>query len=202
MLPTLVSHENLVDGWLVSADYHYASTRNVTSFYQDNALREAASNGRAGEVVATVLMPIADSQDGKERAAVIVGDAMRSLMIDGVVITGSATGNAQVDMMLAAEACESREVSSSLMMVELAGVDGADGGLVSQSPSGDMLVSTGNREEVVALPACDSVLGGTSLLATGAERAQDPRADLKIPLLNIVGANSQLGCWHIGCQQL
>lgn len=204
MLPTVVSGDSLIDGWVVSGDYHYASTRNLTCFFQDSPLRAAVEKlALDAEIATTILLPVGESQVEKERGALLAAEMARSLGMDGGIITSSAAGNAHVDMMLVARACEERGISTGLILVELAGAEGDDGGLVYQVPEADLIICTGNREELVDLPARDRVLGGTELLDAGgtSDQAQDPSGDLAVSLLNVAGANSQLGSWNISPQR-
>jgi glycine reductase complex component B subunit alpha and beta len=203
-LPTLVTGQNLADGWVMNADYHYAGQRNFTCFYQDNPIERAAA--RAGldiEIVGSILLPVAGSHEGKERGAAVAANLAQALDAEGAVITAVAAGNAHLDVMFAVRACERRGIRTALVLVEFAGPDGSDPGMVDTVPEADLIISTGNREELVSLPPCERVLGGDSVIdADTNDDSPDPREALTVPLRSIAGSNNELGAWRIAAQAL
>jgi len=84
-------------------------------------------------------------------------------------------------------------------MFEMAGDDGTDFGLVQRLPSAEPLVSTGNIDALLALPAVDRVLGGNEVLGVGGHAAsrQAGSAALALPVRHVFAAASPSGDGHL-----
>jgi glycine reductase len=125
-----------------------------------------------------------------------------SLDADGAIITAVAGGNAHLDVMFAVRECERRGIRSVLSLVEMAGPAGNDPGMVDTVPEADLIISTGNREELISLPAMDSVIGGSALFEGPPEESggASSAGDLIVPLRAIVAVNNEMGAWKVGAQ--
>jgi glycine reductase len=203
MLPVLVSASALRSGAVVSADYHYAGQRNYTCFYQRNPVADAIrASSREATLVGTILLPVGGDHTAKERGAAFAAHLASSLGAQGAVITAVAGGNAHLDVMFAVRECESRGIRSALSLVEMAGPSGADPGMVDTVPEADLIISTGNREALVSLPAANEVIGGRNLFEGPAEESGGAAAEgrLVVPLRAIVGVNNEMGAWTVEAQ--
>jgi glycine reductase complex component B subunit alpha and beta len=166
-LPTILHPNEVLGGAVVSGDFHTACFRNVTYLQQNNSAVRAlmARHGRdvdfAGVIVARALAP--DPQD-KQRIAQHAATLAEVLGLEGVVISQDSGGNATVDLMLACRELERRGIKTVLLAEEFAGADGGDFGLVHTVPEADAIVSTGNRDAIVELPAADRAVGGDRIL--------------------------------------
>jgi glycine reductase len=167
LLPTVLHPNEVLGGALVSGDYHTACFRNVTYLQQNNPVVRAlhARHGRlldfAGVIVARALAP--DPAD-KQRIAQHAATLAEVLGLEGVVISQDSGGNATVDLMSACRELERRGIPTVLLAEEFAGADGGDFGLVHAVPEARAIVSTGNRDALVALPAMERVIGGDRIL--------------------------------------
>jgi glycine reductase len=175
----------VLDGALVSGAYDYAGLRNVTAFYQDNALirtllREHGSTLLFSGVVLTLAF--LNDPDDKRAWAEDAATQAAELGVDGVVITAFQSGNSQTDVMLTIRACEARGIRTVAIVAE------TDAGLVDRVPEADALVSSGNEDELVAAWAPDTMVGpGVFEDGTPASR---PRP---LPILVYLGAIEQTG---------
>jgi glycine reductase len=202
-LPTPVSLPFLDAGGVVSADYHYAGQRNLTCFYQRSPIAEAVSaHSPQTRLVGTILLPVGGDNQEKERGAAFASHLASALAADGALITAVAGGNAHLDVMFAVRECEKRGIRSALSLVEMAGPLGSDPGMVDTLPEADLIISTGNREQIVALPPIEQVLGGSVLLDGPAEEGggADARGNIEVPLRSIVGVNNEMGAWTLGAR--
>ncbi len=59
---------------------------------------------------------------------------------------------------------ERRGIKTVIIAEEFGGADGGDFGLVHTVPEADAIVSTGNRDALVSLPAMERVIGGDRIL--------------------------------------
>lgn len=175
----------VLDGALVSGAYDYAGLRNVTAFYQDNALirtllREHGSTLVFSGVVLTLAF--LNDPDDKQTWAEDAATRAAELGADGVVITTFQSGNSQTDVMLTIRACEARGIRTVAVMAE------TDTGLVDRVPEADALVSSGNEDELVAAWGPEVMIGpGVFEDGTAASR---PRP---LPILAYLGAIEQTG---------
>lgn len=204
ILPTFITLRALADGVVVNSDYHYAGQRNLTCQYQDDPVsRTLLGPFRDRSAYAgTILLPIGGSHEEKERGANHAATLAQIVGADGAVVTAVAAGNAHLDVMFAVRACEQRGIPAVLQLVEMAGVDGDDPGMIDTVPEADLMISTGNREQIVRLPARARVIGGQLLIdpATGERDAFDATGDIDVPLRAILGVNNELGAWNVGAR--
>lgn len=202
LLPTLLSPIAMAGGAVVSADYHYAGQRNYTCYYQSNPVEKSirALGGSGSEFLGTILLPVGRDDTKKTAGAAFAAHLAELAGADGAVVSAVAGGNAHLDVMYAVRECERRRIPTVLSIVEMAGSTGADPGMVDTVPEADLMVSTGNREELILLPPTGRVLGGASLLDGPEEESggKDAVGELRVPLRTIVGSNNQMGAWRIG----
>lgn len=187
--PQLLDPRELADGALVSADFHYACQRVPTMLYQRNPILSALQDRRGEVGLAGVVLTIRRESDVEKRAAAArVVDLAVELDADGLVTHPAVGGNAQLDALYVVQEAERRGIRTAMVVQEMAGRDGADPGLVDFVPEADLLVSTGNREEHLATPAMDVVLGGDTLLD-----GRPAGARTELPLRLFCCATSQVG---------
>ena len=79
--------------------------------------------------------------------------------IEGVVTHPAVGGNAHIDALNIVEECEKAGIATALMLQEMAGDDGGDPGLVDSVPEADLMISSGNRDQLVDLPEVANTLG-------------------------------------------
>jgi glycine reductase len=100
----------------------------------------------------------------KYRQAVQIAKMARMLSADGAVVTVSTGGHTYADQMLICQELEQNGIKTVLGVDEYCGEDGKGFPLVTYVPEAVAIVSTGNQESVLELPAVDRVLGGSEYL--------------------------------------
>lgn len=199
ILPSFVRYEQMADGLIVGGNFTYAGQRNYTCQYQQNALLDTlmARNGASLRFAgAVVTRGYSQSRDGKLRMASLAAGLVERLGADGVIITTEGSGNAQVDTMLTCQECEKRGIRATIMVNEMSDSSGSDPGLVDFVPEADAIVSVGNREEIVDLPAAARVVGTPPEIEGGIPAA----GPLQVPLRTICGSTNEMGAWNFGVQ--
>jgi glycine reductase complex component B subunit alpha and beta len=187
--PVWITPAEMHDGALVSADFHYACQRVPTYLYQRNPLVEALQ-ARSEELdFAGVILTIRRETDtDKRRAAAQIVSLARGREVSGLITHPAVGGNAQLDGFFVVQEAEQAGIRTAMIVQEMAGVTGADPGLVDFVEEADLLVSTGNREELLSTAVLDVVLGDDRLLdgssAVGA---------LRVPLRFFLGSTTQVG---------
>jgi len=194
--PTVINPTQLMDGIMVSGNYDIGATRNPTYMYQRCPIVEELFERHArkdltfaGVIVTKCLI---EGYAGKQRSASLAAQAAKLLEADGAVISIEECGHAYADLMLTCQACEDLGIHTALLMAESAGPTGAKPGPIAFVNVADAVVSVGNMDEVVSLPAVDTVLGGSWpcgrwMLETMASEPMDT------PLTNLFAATCQMG---------
>lgn len=204
-LPALLHPNEVLDGALVSGDYWIACHRVPTYYYQNDPVVRAlyARDGREiaflGVLLCRCLIP---TQAEKHRQAAQAAKVARMLGAAGAVVTMSNGGHAYADQMLICQHLERAGVRTAISVDEYADRDGSDFPLVTVVPEAVAIVSNGNQEEVVDLPAADRLLGGSAFLAGNSYEAafsRRPDEALSVALRQIYCATSQAGFGRLRC---
>lgn len=196
MLPLCIYPSEIVDGAIVSGNYHYASQRNCTIFHQNNpVIMEMFSRHNKDMTFAGAILTrgFYNTHEDKLRAAFMVASQAALLEADGVVITSESMGNSVIDVMLTCRECEKLGIKTTLMLPEMVDNETHSFGLVDYVNEADAIVSVGDREQIVDIPEVTRVLGGGQILKTmvPATEAQ------KVPVRDFLGSTNQLGSWNL-----
>ncbi|HEY2552079.1 MAG TPA: glycine/sarcosine/betaine reductase component B subunit [Streptosporangiaceae bacterium] len=180
MVPTLVDHREILDGALTSGAYDWPAVRNLTAFYQDNALIRAltAAHGSTLRFAGVILaLGYLDTAAEKQRSAMLAARLAAQAGADGVICTTFSSGNSHTDTMLTVRACAERGLGTVAIVAE------TDSGLTDHVPEADSIISTGNTDELVRAWSPGKVIGGS-----GSAMAGEP-----VPLYCYLGACVQTG---------
>jgi glycine reductase len=207
-LPTLLHPNEFLDGAVVSGDYSTACFRNTTYLQQNNpvVLGLSRRHGRdlsfAGAIIAKTLSP---RPEEKQRTAVQAAKLASLLGAQGVVISHDSGGNAVIELMAACRECERRGIRTVILTEEFSGPDGRELGLVHYVPEADAMVSTGNRDEVLELPAVDRLIGGREIVNVALNDTPVPgpaSAAFRTAVRRIFCATNQVGCGPLGVEEV
>lgn len=191
-LPTLVDPDELDDGIVVSGQYGHPALRNPTYMHLNNPV-VAALRRRHGDDLAfggLVLCPEPTDQGAKEHVSKRAAELCRVAGFDAVVVTKEGGGNADNDISMKLDALEKFGIPAAGIYAEFSGPDGTGTPLVSPPQSDDVvMVSTGNYDERMTLPAVDRAIGGERLDNADA----DATAEVEVPVAMILCALSPLG---------
>ncbi len=165
--PTLFHPNEMLDGAVVNGDYHISAYRSTTFHYQNNPIvRELyRRHGQDLEFVGVVICQcLVVTHLEKERSGYQVAKLCRMLGADGAVLSMQNGGHGWADLMLLCKRVEDAGVKTTLIMAEMSDAEGMDVGLIMHVPQADAIVSVGNMDEEVSLPAMPRVVGGTQFL--------------------------------------
>ena len=164
-LPTLIDPGELDDGSIVSGQYGHPALKNPTFVHQNhpvvNELRRRSGDDLqfAGLVISPEPVNMADKQLISTFAARVCAAAG----FDAVVVTKEGGGNADADMALKMDALEELGLTAVGLFGELAGADGTGPSLVVPPEKAIAMVSTGNYDDRLVLPAVERALGGQDM---------------------------------------
>ncbi len=203
-LPRAVDPRVVFEGAITSGNCVSACDKNTTWHHQNNpVVRELfRRHGRELAFVGSVLTDeptrLARKQASAERAVELV----KELNADGVVISKEGFGNPDADLMLLIRGLEEAGIATVAITDEFAGSDGASPSLADTTPEADALVSVGNANERVVLPALARTLGPQAdvpRLAGGHARSLRADGSIEVELQAIVGSTNQLGEGRLSC---
>ncbi|MBI2538967.1 MAG: hypothetical protein HYW04_04110 [Deltaproteobacteria bacterium] len=100
-----------------------------------------------------------ETHHGKEVIAHNTAQMGAALRADGALVTWVGGGNAFMDVMLTIQACEQKGIKTVLVGYESGVKGGVDAPLLYYVPEADAVVSTGNRNSPIELPAAERVVG-------------------------------------------
>lgn len=190
-LSVSVDPNELEDGAVVSAQYGHPGLKNPTYLFQNHPVVRAlrARDGVDLRFAGLVLSPEPVEQGRKELVAAHCARLCAALGADAAIVTKEGAGNADADLALTLDGLEALGITAVGLFPEMAGADGSGPPLVVSPEHATALVSTGNYDELLHLPAVERVLGGLEL--TVARAPAD--AALEVPTAVVYGSLNPLG---------
>jgi glycine reductase len=207
VLPMHIDPRVLIDGGVVSGNCVSACDKHTSFHHQNNPVVAELLRRHGSELdfVGVVLTPeptrLAEKQQAADRAVALV----RELEAEGVVLTKEGFGNPDADLMMLVRGLEASGIRTVAVTDEFAGGDGASQSLADVTPEADALISVGNANEKIVLPAMTTVIGplpDVARLAGGYAQSLNEDGSLEVELQAIVGATNQLGLGRLSCRSL
>ena len=186
--PRWITVPELVDGALVSSDFHFSCQRTPTVLYQRNPVVEAIRNRPELVLDGVILTLRYGSHSEKRQAAARIVEMLVERKVDGVVTHPAVGGNAHIDALNIVQECEKAGIVTALILQEMAGDNGGDPGLVDSVPEADLMVSSGNRDQLVDLPEVIRTLGPDRL-----RDGTPTKGPLRLSLRRYLCSTSQVG---------
>ena len=173
-LPTLIDAGDLDDGAVVSGQFGHPGLKNPTYLHQNHPVVEAlrARHGRDLVFAGVVLSPEPVDQAGKELISAHAARLCASAGFDAAVVTKEGGGNADGDMALKMDALEDLGITAVGVFAEMAGAEGTAPPVVVPPERATAMVSTGNYDERLSLPA---VTAPSAELVSTSSGATPPR---------------------------
>lgn len=190
-LPTLLEPNELEDGAVVSGQYGHPGLKNPTLVQQNHPVVDALRR-RDGDDLAfagLVISPEPVEQDRKELVSAHAARLCAAAGFDAVVVSKEGGGNADADIALKMDYLDELGIPSVGLFAEMAGRDGTAPPIVVPPNRGAGMISLGNYDERLVLPAVERALGGerVDLLETEAT------AELEVPTAVVYCSLSPLG---------
>lgn len=198
-LPTLIDPNEVEDGAVVSGQFGHPALKNPTYLHQNHPVaRELRRrDGRDLEFAGIVLAPEPVEAQRKELVAAHAARLCALARFDAVVITKEGGGNADADVSLKLDALDELGIAGVGLFAEMAGADGTAPSLVIPPERATGMISTGNYDEIVPLPAVERALGGDAIDLVGAPAA----SAVELPTAVLYCALSPMGAGHLTCRE-
>ncbi len=206
-LPISVDPKVVIDNGIVSGNCVSACDKNTTYHHQNNPVIAELLRGHgsrwnfAGIVITNEPTRLAD----KERSAAAAIEKVVQLSTDGTIISKEGFGNPDADLMMIVRGLERAGVKTVAITDEFAGNDGGSQSLADTTQEADALVSTGNANERLELPAMAMTIGplpDVPRLAGGYPHSLREDGSMEVELQAMVGATNQLGFGRLSCREV
>lgn len=164
-LPTVLDPAELDAGAIVSGQYGHPALKNPTIVHQNHPVL-AALRARHGQDLAFAGLVISPEPVEAAQKEVVSAHAARlvaALGWDAAIVTKEGGGNADGDMALKMDALDDLGIASVGIYAEMSGPDGTGPPVVVPPSKATAMVSSGNYDERVTLPAVERALGGERL---------------------------------------
>jgi len=192
-MPTLIHPNDMDQGSLVASTSLMSSTKNFTYDYQNNGLiTELKKYNGINHNFVGVIVERGYAYEYNEKVRLSSHAANLALHLDatGVIITSEGGGNILLETMLACRECEKRGIKTALVMSEFCGHEGTGSSFIDFLPEADLIVSTGNADEMALFPEMKKVYGGQNWIGTDLAGNRSIRRGI---YETVAGANSMLG---------
>jgi glycine reductase len=196
-LPTVIAPGELDDGAVVSGQYGHPALKNPTILHQTHPVIAALRAHEELELAALVLCPEPVDQANKELVSAHAARLCAGLGLDAAIVTKEGGGNADADVSLKLDRLEEEGITAVGILGEMAGRDGTGPPLVVPPTKATALVSTGNYDERMTLPACERALGRDRVALLD----QPSTDEIELPVAAIYCAQSTLGWGRLTCAE-
>ena len=201
--PTILHSNEVLDGAIVSFHYNTSpAIKNPTYAIVNHPviLELYQRHGKDLNFVGVVIAPEPPSLVEIKRTAIMSANLLKEVLnAEGVIISKEGGGHTDVDIMENCEECEKLGIKTVLLDNEWLGSDGTgELPLICISPSANAMVSVGNFEEVIELPAMNRVVGGDQM----PDITGNTKEKLTIPVSLVPSAISQLGFTYLKTEVL
>ncbi len=190
-LPTALDPAEVDAGAVVSGQYGHPALKNPTIVHQNHPV-VAALRRRHGSDLAfagLVISPEPVEAARKEVVSLHAARLVAALGWDAAIVTKEGGGNADGDMALKMDALDDLGIASVGIYAEMSGPDGTGPPVVVPPSKATAMVSSGNYDERLDLPAVERALGGERLALLDV-----PATDaVTLPAAVIYGSCSPLG---------
>ncbi|AFM27018.1 glycine/sarcosine/betaine reductase component B subunit [Desulfomonile tiedjei] len=195
LLPTVLHPNEVLDGAIVSSNYIIACQKNPSYFHVNNpvVLELARRNGQDLRFLGVIIANEHNTLREKDRSAKFAAKLGKQLGASGAVITQEGGGHSDTDLMLTCKECEKVGIRTVIIANEIAGPKGDLPSLVDSIPEADAVVTTGNNDVQVALPAMTRTVGGNSIAGISGP----PESAFTTALGRLYTATNQLGAYRL-----
>ncbi len=206
-LPVSVDPRAVLDTAIVSGNCVSACDKNTTFHHQNNPVIAELLRGHgslwnfAGVVITNEPTRLAD----KQRSAAAAVAMVAQLKADGAIVSKEGFGNPDADLMMIVRDLEQAGVKSVAITDEFAGGDGGSQSLADTTPEADAIISVGNANERLELPAMATTIGplpDVTRLAGGYPHSVHDDGSMEVELQAIIGATNQLGFGRLSSREV
>lgn len=197
-LTTIMNPTEGMDGAILSGNCVSACDKNTTYHHLNNPVVADLfeQHGKTLNFVCMILTNENVYLADKQRSSDWTAKLCRLLDLDGAVVSQEGFGNPDTDLIMNCKKIELQGVKTVIITDEYAGQDGKSQSLADADPLADAVVTGGNANMVIHLPAMDKVIGypeTANIIAGGHEGSLNKDGSIDAELQVITGATNELG---------
>lgn len=198
IVPTIIYPTEVMDGAILSGNCVSACDKNPTYAHCNNPVIEDLyeRHGKDFNFVGVIITNENVTLMDKERSSNWTAKLAEFLNLDAVIISEEGFGNPDTDLMMNCRKITAKGVKTVLITDEYAGRDGASQSLADANKAADAVVSGGNANELIELPAMKKIIGylePADTIAGGFAGSLRPDGSIVAELQVITGATSEIG---------
>lgn len=206
IVPTLIYPTEVMDGAIVSGNCVSACDKNPTYVHLNNPIIEDLyeRHGKDYNFVGVIITNENVTLMDKERSSNWTAKLAEFLGLDAVIISEEGFGNPDTDLMMNCKKISAKGIKTVLVTDEYAGRDGASQSLADADKAADAVVTAGNANEIIELPAMKKVLGylePADSIAGGFSGSLKPDGSITAELQVITGSTSEVGFTRLSAIQ-
>ena len=197
-LPTILNPTELMDGAILSGNCVSACDKNTTYHHFNNPViadlfeQHGKTLNFVGVIITNENVYLAD----KMRSSDWTSKLCEFLGVDGAIVSQEGFGNPDTDLIMNCKKIEGKGVKTVIITDEYAGRDGASQSLADADASANAVVTGGNANMVINLPAMDKVIGYpevADIIAGGFDGSLHEDGSIVAELQVITGATNEMG---------
>lgn len=197
-LPTILNPTELMDGAILSGNCVSACDKNTTYHHLNNPViadlfeQHGKTLNFVGVIITNENVYLAD----KMRSSDWTSKLCEFLGVDGAIVSQEDFGNPDTDLIMNCKKIEAKGVKTVIITDEYAGRDGASQSLADADASANAVVTGGNANMVINLPAMDKVIGYpevADIIAGGFDGSLQKDGSIVAELQVITGATNEMG---------
>ncbi len=197
-LTTMLYPTEIMDGAIVSGNCVSACDKNTTYHHINNPVIHDlfSEHGKTLNFVGVIITNENVYLADKERSSDWSAKLAEFLGLDGVIISQEGFGNPDTDLIMNCKKIEAKGIKTVIITDEYAGRDGSSQSLADADASANAVVTGGNANEVINLPALEKVIGYTSvadIIAGGFSGSLHEDGSITAELQVITGATNEMG---------
>lgn len=203
MVPTMITPLEVMDGAVISGNCVSPGSKTTTYMHQNNAVIDELFQKHGTEInfMGIVLNPLMTTLKEKFRDRMLTVRQVKMLGADGAIISQEGFGNPTTDLMIVCQELEKNGIKTVVITNEDAGVDGMSESLPDSVQEANAIVSTGNSNATVMLPAMERTIGNlkeVERVCGGNVTSIQEDGRLLLEIHGIMGSHNLQGNTHLG----
>ncbi|HHW61015.1 MAG TPA: beta-aspartyl-peptidase [Syntrophomonadaceae bacterium] len=203
ILPTFIYPTEVMDGAIISGNCVSACDKNTTYHHLNSPVifDLYEKHGKELNFVGVVLTNENVTLLDKERSSNYTAKLVKSLGVDGAIISEEGFGNPDADLIMNCKKLEAQGIKTVLITDEYAGRDGASQSLADGDQAANAVVSAGNANALITLPRMNKVIGyidAVNVIAGGFDGSLQQDGSITVEIQAITGATNELGFNKMG----
>lgn len=197
-LSTMLSATEVMDGAIVSGNCVSACDKNTTYHHLNNPVIQDLfkQHGKTLNFVGTIITNENVYLADKLRSSDWTAKLANFLSLDAAIVSQEGFGNPDTDLILNCKKLEAQGIKTVIITDEYAGPDGKSQSLADADAAADAVVTGGNANEPIFLPAMDRVIGTLDYvdkIAGGHDGSLLADGSIEAELQVITGATNEMG---------